>query len=615
MIVEKSIIKTPDAFKSWIYGVDLNKVISLDLETDGLGFGCQIEGVSLCDGLRACYYPIEVLDRVEALKDLQTLLTGIKGLIVHNAYFDIRVLREHGLKVDCPIYDSMIAAHLLNENQSCALKKLAVRVLKVPQSEILTFKEASKDGLNTVKFYNYATNDAIWTYQMWEVSAPLIEKQGLHDLFYNIEIPCIDVLIDMYIKGVNIDITKLKDFQEHLLAEKDKLETLVINSAGLKVVYEKDLFGFEEKILPINLNSSPQIAKIIQGKFKIKLPKTEPSKTCPEGQPSTSVEVLAKFREKCSFIDALLQYRKIDKLLNTFIEPMFGHLYPDGKIRTNFNSSVAVTGRLSSSKPDLQNIPKKVTKDAIVNVRELFIPDDGCCFIVADYDSQELRQLANVTKDPILIDAFNNNKDLHLTTANGCLNLGIEKEQLCKSHPDYNDIKNKFEHERHIGKNGINFPIIYGSTAVGVSKSNGVTQKVAQGWIDNFFKFYPAVSESIKETNKEIFRNHYIVDDWGRRRRFIEINNRAKRQAFNWKIQGYCASLLKVVLHKLYKLLNDKPEWGARLCLTIHDDVLISCKRAFAEVAMSKIKYIMENSVDVPVQFLVDINIQQSYAG
>jgi DNA polymerase-1 len=616
--INKSFLNTYGAVLEWMQvHIPLNAKLSLDTETTGLEYDCKIKGYSLCTEDAALY--VNLNDNPEfdlLLNALRTVLgTRVNLLIMQNAPFDLRVLKSYEIDYSGEIFDTQTAAHLLNENASCGLKKLAARVLKIPQTEIFEYKDAIKFGLDSERFKNYAINDAIWTWQLYKLEMPLLTKQGLDKLFYEIEMPFQRVLLDMYKNGILIDTNKLKNFEDTITAKMQQYQILAIESIGLKMKEEKDLFGFTTTSSPMNLNSDEQVAKIIEGKFKIKLPRTEPSKTYPNGQPSTTSDALEPHKDKCKFIEYLLKFRKADKLLNTFISPMWGHICKDGRIRTSFNDCVARTGRLSSSEPNLQNIPRELSKDDLVNIRELFVAKDGYTFVTADYESQELRQLANLTGDKNLIDAFRKGKDLHLFTANSCLNLGICDDYIIKTNENYNETKKQYKEERHIGKNGINFPIVYGSTAYGIAKNNKVSKETAQAWLDGFFKAYPKVRESIKKCRQELFRSHHVKNYFGRRRRFTEIDDGAIRQGFNFQIQGFCADLLRLTLSALRQLYLENPQWDAKLVLTVHDDCISEVKKEFAQEVLEAKKKVMESVINLAVPFLVDIKICESYAG
>ena len=617
MQVNKSFLNTYCAVQEWMnVHIPLNATVSLDTETTGLEYDCKILGYSLCTTDAALYVNLNNNPEFDLLLNaLRTLMLRVCTLIMHNAPFDLRVLRNYQIDFSKEIFDTQVAAHLLNENAGCSLKKLAARVLKVPKEKILEYKDAIKFGLDSERFLNYAINDCIWTFKLYELEKPLLEKQGLSNLFREVEMPFQRVLLDMYDNGIKIDVKKLEDFENIVTTKMNQFQVKAIESLGLKMLEEKDLFGFTTVSCPMNLNSDAQVSEIIEKRYKIKLPRTEPSKTYPNGQPSTASDVLEQYKDKCEFIEYLLKFRKADKLLNTFITPMWGHICKDGRIRTSLNDCVARTGRLSSSEPNLQNIPRELSKEDLVNIRELFVAKDGYTFVIADYDSQELRQLANLTGDKNLIGAFNENKDLHLFTANSCLGLNIPDEYIIKTSEFYGETKKKYKEERHIGKNGINFPIVYGSTAYGIAKNNGVDEATAQSWLEGFFKTYPEVKESLKRCRQELFRNHYVKNYFGRRRRFYEIDNGAIRQGFNFLIQGFCADLLRLTLAALRKLYLENQQWDAKLVLTVHDDCITECKKEFAQDVLVAKKKVMESVINLAVPFLVDIKICESYAG
>ncbi len=614
----KSFLSTYDEVREWLVNcVTKDSNISLDTETDGLHYNCKLKGISLCNGTDAVYINLNNnTDFDLIIAELLNVICGrVKLLVMHNAPFDLRVLKSYCIDYYGEIFDTQVAAHLLNENAGCSLKKLAARVLKVPKEKILEYKDAIKFGFDSERFLNYAINDSIWTWKLYEIEEPLLEKQGLSNLFWEVEMPFQRVLLDMYNNGIKIDVKKLEDFEDIITAKMNEFQVKAIESLGLKMIEEKDLFGFTTVSCPMNLNSDAQVSEIIETKYKIKLPRTESSKTYPNGQPSTASDVLEKYKDKCEFIEYLLKFRKADKLLNTFITPMWEHICKDGRIRTSLNDCVARTGRLSSSEPNLQNIPRELSKEDLVNIRELFVAKDGYTFVIADYDSQELRQLANLTGDKNLIGAFNENKDLHLFTANSCLGLNIPDDYIIKTSEFYGETKKKYKEERHIGKNGINFPIVYGSTAYGIAKNNKVTEEEAQRWLEGFFKTYPEVKESLKRCRQELFRNHYVKNYFGRRRRFYEIDNGAIRQGFNFLIQGFCADLLRLTLAALRKLYLENPQWDARLVLTVHDDCISECKKEFAQDVLVAKKKVMESVINLAVPFLVDIKVCESYAG
>lgn len=613
----KSFLTTEKEFKNW-FQQNFKTTLVLDVETDGLRLGCELKGFSLCSGKSACYVNLDnnsefdkILNILRIYLEKETIL-----LIGHNLSFDLRVLKECGITYTGKIYDTQVASHLLNENKSCALKEIVKRKKFKDYKDAIEFKEAVVDGYSSKRFLNYAINDSMWTWDLYELTKPLLTKQGLDKLFYSIELPFQFVLVDMYLNGVKIDTKKLQKFDNILTKEREKAIESCVESLGMKMYVQKNTFDLDEVISPVNFNSSKQLAGIIENALRTELPYTKPTKNFPIGQPSTAAEALEPLKDRHPFIKHLLRYRKAEKLLNTFIRPLYELIDKDGRLRTSYNNCIPRTGRLSSSNPNCQNIPKHFNKeDDIVNVRELFISEKGKVFIRADYDLQEMRQLANVTRDKNLIDVLNANYDIHLYSANSCLGLGLSKNQLIKTNPNYEKLKKKYKKERHIGKNGINFPVIFGSTKFGVARSNNVSKEEAQKWIDGFFRIYPDVKKSIKDCKQELYRNHFVRNYFGRKRRFGEIDDHAIRQAWNFKIQGMCADLLRKVMVRIKQWIMKFPEWNAKMVLTVHDELIIEVDELYADLCAAHIKRIMENAVNLPVKFITDIKICSNYGG
>lgn len=609
--MNKSFPKTRKEVQEWFRTANLS-TLAIDCETDGLRWGCSLKGISFCDGKQVCYINLEnnndYINILETIKFEIRLMWLSDSLIVgHNLVFDLRVLEQAGIKWGGRIFDTMVAAHLLNENDSCALKELAVRVLKVPREEILTFKKAVVNGYSSEIFKNYAINDSIWTWQLYEKEKPLIEKD-FKKPYYDVEMPFQFVLIDLYKNGIKVDTERLEEIDDVLSARAVLLEQEMIESLGMKMIETPTLFGFTEVSSPVNFDSPDQVRKIIEEQLKLKLPyKTKGGKSGKK-KSSTGKRSLAKLKGKHKFIDLMLEYNSLSSILATFVQPIYELLDSDGRIRTSFNDCGTKTGRLSSSEPNLQNLPKEIDKDTN-KIRSLFVAEKGYKLVNKDWSGQELRMLGVISNDPIMIDAFDRNIDLHLLTANRCFTLGLNNGQLIENSLGYEEIKNIFKKERHIGKNGVNFPIIYGSTARGISANNNVTEKEAQRWIDTFFSLYPDVKKAIRETKQELILNHYVSTIFGRRRRFTEINDKAVRQAFNFKIQSACADFLRMTMIKVRELHQEHTEWEAKMVLTVHDDFSAEVKEEYAEVCGKAEKEIMENIVKLSVGFPVDLKI------
>jgi DNA polymerase-1 len=590
----------------WLYSISQYEVV-FDTETDGLRYGSRIVGLSIVSGDQGAYINFNQMVREEidqVLTVVYEIFAQTETLIGHNISYDLKVLKYYGILLDnVHIYDTMVAAHILNENKPCGLKSLMERKLK--WKDVKEWKEVSKLGYDSHEFEEYGLKDSLATWELYKITKPLIDA-SFANLFYNIEMPFQHVLVDLESNGILVDQEYLEDLEDELECQHHLLEEQCIESIGMKMVEEQGLFGVISRTTPINLNSPKQLIKVIEEQLGLKLP----YKSKKTGAPSTAKDSLEKIRTKHPFIDLLLQYGKVEQLLSTFVRPMWGHIYDDGRVRPSFNDCVARTGRLSSSEPNGQNLPK-AKKDDKYKIRRVFVAREGYSLVHADWSGQELRVCGVVSNDEHMLSAFRDNKDLHLATANEWLKLGIPDECLYKSHPDFQKYVEIFADERHIGKNGVNFPIIYGTTSYGIAYNNDISEAKAQEGIDAFFRLYPKVKTAVAECRKQLFTNNYVETMLGRRRRFYEHNDKAIRQAFNFLIQGFCADLLRIAMVNLRQLLADNPQWDGKLVLTVHDSVVIECKDEFAEGVGQRMKHVMENSYKLPIQLPVDIKISK----
>lgn len=611
MTMTKTFPKTHEEVQCWFLG-RYPPTLAVDTETDGLRWGCHLKGISFCDGKDACYINLdnngdfneiikELIFQIDLMRFSNTLL------VFHNSVFDMRVLSQVGINWDGKIYDTQVASHLLNENDSCALKEVVKRRQYEGYDTAIPFKKAIDGGYSSEVFLNYAINDAIWIWALYKESEPLIKKD-FKKLFYEIEMPFQFVLLDLYKNGIKVDTDRLEDIDDILSARVAKLEIEMVESLGMKMIETPSLFGYTEITSPINFDSPDQVRKVIEETLKLKLPfKTKGGKSGKK-KSSTGKKSLARLKGKHKFIDLMLEYNSTSSILATFVKPMYGLLDADGRIRTSFNDCGTVTGRLSSSDPNLQNLPAEIGKDAN-KIRSLFVTEKGHKLVSKDWSGQELRMLGVVSGDKTMVGAFENGLDLHLMTANKCFNLGLAGNSLLEGTNEHTQAKKKYKKERHIGKNGVNFPIIYGSTARGIAANNNVSEKEAQRWVDTFFDLYPDVKKAIRRTKQELVQNRCVVTVFGRKRRFQHIDDRAIRQAFNFLIQSACADLLRMAMIKTRQLHQENEEWGAKLVLSIHDDFSTEIKEEYAEECGRLEKEIMESVVNLSVKFPAELKI------
>lgn len=588
-------------FKSWD-----TTVLAIDTElTDIDWLTMNIAGLSLCNGLKACY--IDLLDNSERDDILELIAIQLcehtQELIFHNAPFDLMVLKKYGIDLTgSDIFCTMTAAHLLDETQKKGLKVLAKKYLNIDDSDIMKFDEAVSKGFHSNRFYNYAIDDAIWTWRLYAIFERMLADQNLEELFFNIEMPFQFCLMDMKINGVLVDMNTLKGLRLKTQNLKDKLERAMYEAGNINIV---------DGLTSVNIDSPKQLADLLI-KLGVKLTeKTKPTKVHPKGLYSTAAGVLNKVADQHEFIKLLLEYRSVNSLMSKFLKPLPEHVQADGRIRCNFHNTVAVTGRLSSSKPNLQQLPRDNTGP--LPLRQIIIPAKGYKLVCADYSGQELRVLAHVSRDPAMIQAFNDQKDVHLMIANVFFELGIPDEELIETHPNFKTHRKKFKKQRDQIKT-VNFGLAYGKTAYGFSKDWNIPVEEAQAFIDSYFTRFPKLKEAMDKCADELKAHKQVSTILGRVRRFKQITNRAIRQAFNHLIQSTSADLVKAAAANVRELCLQHPEWDCRLVLSIHDELLFEIKEEYVHEAIPLIKHQMENAVQLTIPMLVDISYGDNYA-
>jgi len=600
--MDRQVIHTEQELIEWLKGA--GDTLSLDTETTDLKY-YQLEclGISLCDGKRACYIVLGDKDGQVGLVDYLRHRSVCRGRCVafHNAPFDLKVLHKLGIEPPENVICTMTAAHLLDEEGDKGLKDLAIRYLHVPEDQVKHYEEVVTKGVNSTEFYDYAMNDAIWTWQLWQVFKPLLEEQGLSNLFYNIEMPFQFVLRDLEINGVQIDQPALVTARESLRKELMQACLDTWEAGGIK--YDVALLG--ELIPEINLNSPKQLVEFIQTRLGVRLTPEE------DGGYSVDKSVLESLKDRHPFFGKLLYYRSVEKLANSFFEKLPECIDGDGRIRCHFNNTVTVTGRLSSSDPNMQQLPKKGT--ALANVRALIIAPPGKVLVGGDWSGQELRVLAEVSRDLTMIDAFIRGQDVHLTLANGFMDLGINEKLLYESHPQFQEIRKKYKDQRDKCKT-INFGIPYGKTAYGFALDWNVTEAEAQAEIDKYFSKFPRIQEAIQGCTRRVKSRGFVANLFGRRRRFKHLSKRAFRQAFNFLIQGASADMFKLGAVAVRKLFLAHEEWGGKIILAVHDEIVTEVNEQYRDVVMKDMKYALEHCVSLCVPVVCDIGWGHNYA-
>lgn len=606
--MENSILTTRSGVAAWFDTTDVSTV-AIDTETTGLKYySLRMIGMSLCNGKKACYIDLNDNPQTEEILTWlrETGMPMISNIVLHHAAFDLSVFHKEGLLVkEFRLFDTKVAAHLIDENRGTGLKELAQRYLK---QETMSYKDAISHGASSEEFRQYATNDAIWTWNLHKKFDKKLHELGMTKLFFDVEMPFQYCLMDMRINGVLIDQEALEKLRVEAKRKHLGLAKSLYDRAGWRYTIQPNMLdGSEELVSGHNINSDKQVAELLTETFGMEIPFLTD-----KGQPSiakATMKVLAGH----PFIDDLAKYRVVEKLLSGFIETCPDFIDGDGKVRPQFWDDGTATGRLSCSEPNLQQIPK-VNPGIPFDYKTIFIASPGCTLGNADYSGQELRILAEITKDPRLVRAFMEDYDLHLMTGAALFNLAIPEEEMCTRHPKYEEHKTKYAHERHVGKNGINFPIVYGTTKYGISRNLGITEAEAQGYIDKFYGLYPKVRETIQRCNKQLKHCYHVKTLAGRRRRLNPKFKKSFRQAFNFLIQGLCADMIRCAMVKVRRLGQLNTEWGLKLLLTIHDSIVFEVKDEYVEEAVPRIRHAMETAMKITVPMKVDISTGKNYS-
>ena len=477
------------------------------------------------------------------------------------------------------IFDTLTAVHLLDENiTEKSLKYLAHTILGVPKDKIKKYDDVTP---GTEEFYIYGMNDAIWTYQLFQRFSPEIETQGLHHLMYDIEMPFQYALVELAINGIKADpdeAHRMKHEVQHLYYQ---IENELLEMFGGK--YEVGITPRGRKVWcepSINFNSSQQVIPLLEGLgFEI----YEKAK---KGGKSWGKAAKKRLVGQHPAIDLLIKLGKVSKLLDGFLTPFRRFIDEDGRIRCSFHNTVAVTGRLSCSNPNIEQLPKN---NDVANIRNLFISSDDNIFIVADYSGQELRILGEESQDSNLKKAFRDGVDLHTAVAEA---MGISRD----------DAKI------------VNFGIPYGKEAFGFSKDWGCSIEEAEITINKYFAKYPSVRSRIERCRQKIARDGYVTNMSGRRRRFpgFKKNNkwgkaRCYRMGFNFIIQGFAADVIKVAATKIIRNKQLK------LVNIVHDEVVVECPRDYVETGVCFIRDSMIQSLPMSLPWEVTIDVGERY--
>ena len=533
-----------------------NEILSLDTETTSTNpIDAELVGLSFSvEETKAFYVPVPA-DRNEAQKIVEIFKPVYENpnilKVGQNLKYDLEVLANYGVQLQGPMFDTMLAHYLLQPELRHNMDYMAETLLNyqtIHIDELIGARgknQRNMRDLSPTAVYEYACEDADITLRLKNVLAPKLKEAGIESLFYDIEMPLMPVLAEMEMNGVLLDTKALAETSKFFTERMLQLEAHIYELAGEQ----------------FNISSPKQVGDILFGKMKI-IDKPKKTKT---GQFVTSEEVLMQLRSKSPIIADILDYRGLKKLLGTYVDALPKLINPrTGHIHTSFNQAVTATGRLSSSDPNLQNIP--VRGEDGKEIRKCFVPEPNCQFFSADYSQIELRVMAHLSGDENMIQVFREGKDLHAATA-----ATIYKKDIGEVSRD----------ERTKSKRA-NFGIIYGITTFGLAERLDISRDEAKLLIDGFFQTFPRVHDYMEQSKQTARERGYAETLFHRRRYLPDINSRnatvrnfAERNAINAPIQGSAADIIKVAMIRIHRRFKAEGI-RSKMILQVHDELNFS---------------------------------------
>ncbi|MBT5891676.1 MAG: DNA polymerase I [Chromatiales bacterium] len=586
-------------FERWIKKIESATLTAFDTETTSINYmQAELVGISFAvEAGEAAYLPVghsyagvpEQLDRNTVLKRLKPWLeSNAHKKVGHHLKYDAHILANYDIDLNGMAYDTMIESYVLNSTagrhdlDSVALRNLGIKTIHY---EDVAGKGAKQIGFNEVSIEiatPYASEDADICLQLHQHLWGLIDAiPALRDLYLDIEQPLVKVLQTIEETGVRIDDFQLAQQSTELEQKLQKIEEKAHVVAGHS----------------FNLASPKQLQAILFEELELPV-----VRKTPKGQPSTAEDVLQELADDYELPRLILEHRGMAKLKSTYTDKLPGMISPrTGRIHTSYHQSVAATGRLSSSDPNLQNIPIRTEEGR--RIRQAFIPENGYKLIAADYSQIELRIMAHISGDPNLLEAFANDKDVHQATAAEVFSVELEAVTT----------------EQRRAAKAINFGLMYGMSAFGLAKQLGVGRYEAQDYIDTYFARYPGVSKFMERTRDEAKQLGYVETVFGRRLYLPEINDRngqrrqyAERSAINAPMQGTAADIIKKAMLKVQNWL-DEEHVDARIIMQVHDELVLETREACVDNVKSKLEELMSQAATLKVPLRVDVGVGDNW--
>lgn len=571
----------------------LQKSVCFDTETTGVDvFTADMIGLSFCYEKGRAYYvtlPNNKDERAAVLHEFKVFFQSEHiEKIGQNVKFDLLMLAQYDIELKGKIFDTMIAHYLLQPELRHSMDFLAEVYLKyrtIRYEDLVGAKGKNQQKIQDVEIEllkDYAAEDADITFQLKATLEQEIKDNHLDDLFYNMEMPLMKVLATMELNGVRIDAEALKQSSVILSEEMYRLEQAIQELAGVN----------------FNVSSPAQVGEVLFDRLKL----DDKAKKTKTGQYSTSEDILEKIKTKHPIVEMILEFRGLKKLLSTYIDALPQMINPKtGKIHTSFNQTVTATGRLSSTNPNLQNIPIRDAQGK--EIRKAFIPDDRSVFLSADYSQIELRIMAHLSGDEYMTDAFRRGLDIHAATAAKIYDISIEEVDA--------DMRRKAK--------TANFGIIYGISTFGLAERLNIPRAEAKKLIDGYFESYSGVKNYMDNVIQQARINGYVETIFGRRRYLSDINSQnsivrgyAERNAINAPIQGSAADIIKIAMVNIQNRI-DREKLKTQMIMQVHDELNFSVPKEELEYVRKMVTEEMEKAASLKVQLVVDCGIGSNW--
>jgi DNA polymerase I len=588
------LVNTPEERKRLATLLLQQKSVCFDTETDNLeSRHANLVGIAFSFCAREGYYVPVPQNQGETRSILEDFIPFFESneieKVAHNMKYDEQVLNRYAIKIRGPRFDTMIAHYLLSPDGKHSMDALAeyyLRYKTISITELIGKKGKEQLSMRDIppgEVVNYACEDADITWQLKKLFEPEIQKDHIKALFYNMEMPLVEVLKSMEFAGIRIDTETLGKFSLELETELNILTEKITALAGES----------------FNIDSPRQLGEILFEKLEI----SKKAKKTKSGQYSTSEDVLQKHLHDHEIVPLILDYRSMKKLKSTYVDPLPTLVDPtDGRVHTHFMQTVTSTGRLSSTNPNLQNIPIRTEKGR--EIRKAFIPaDEDHLLMAADYSQIELRIIAALSGDTNMIAAFKNDLDIHAATAAKV--YGVDLDAVSR--------------EQRSNAKAVNFGIIYGQSAFGLSQNLGISRTEAKSIIDSYFEQYPTIKTYMDNAVAGAREKGYVETIMQRRRYLPDINSNnaivrgfAERNAINAPIQGSAADIIKLAMIRVYQRMK-KEQLKSRMLLQVHDELVFDVYKSEIDKMKALVKEEMEQAVQLEVPMKVEMELAKNW--